>query len=91
MGVVYAHSTGSSGIYLGFSIEKACKKTRILDKKGALMAKYTELAWRHSQTRVGGKENVYLNTVWAVCTLDLKDESKADDDYLKNRDGVVAR
>ena len=40
-----------SGIYLGFFVEKASKKTRILDKKGALMAKYTELAEDILKTR----------------------------------------
>jgi len=45
------------GIYLGFFVEKASKKTRILDKKGALMAKYTELA-EDILKHVGGKENV---------------------------------
>ena len=53
------------------------------------MAKYTELA-EDIIKHVGGKENVN-NLKHCVTRLrfDLKDESKADDDYLKNRDGVV--
>lgn len=53
------------------------------------MAKYTKLA-EVILKHVGGKENVN-NLKHCVTRLrfDLKDESKADDDYLKNRDGVV--
>ena len=53
------------------------------------MAKYTELA-EDILKHVGGKENVnsLKHCVTRRC-FDLKDESKADDDYLKNRDGVV--
>lgn len=80
---------GSWYLFRIFFVEKASKKTRILDKKGAPMAKYTELA-EDIIKHVGGKENVN-NLKHCVTRLrfDLKDESKADDDYLKNRDGVV--
>ena len=77
------------GIYLGFFVEKASKKTRILDKKGTLMAKYTELA-EDILKHVGGKENVNsLKHCVTRLRFYLKDKSKADDNYLKNRDGVV--
>ena len=53
------------------------------------MAKYTELA-EDILKHVGGKENVNsLKHCVTRLRFDLKDESKADDDYLKNRDGVV--
>ena len=53
------------------------------------MAKYTELA-EEILKHVGGKENVNsLKHCVTRLRFDLKDESKADDDYLKNRDGVV--
>ena len=53
------------------------------------MAKYTELA-EDILKYVGGKENVNsLKHCVTRLRFDLKDESKADDDYLKNRDGVV--
>ena len=50
---------------------------------------YTELA-KDIVAHVGGKENV-VNVRHCVTRLRfvLKDESKADDDYLKQRDGVV--
>lgn len=54
------------------------------------MAKdYTELA-QDIVAHVGGKENI-VKLVHCVTRLrfTLKDESKADDDYLKKRDGVV--
>lgn len=57
--------------------------------EGALTAKYTELA-EDILKHVGGKENVNsLKHCVTRLRFDLKDESKADDDYLKNRDGVV--
>ena len=53
------------------------------------MAKYTELA-EDILKHVGGKENVNsLKHCVTRLRFDLKDESKADDNYLKNRDGVV--
>ena len=53
------------------------------------MAKYTELA-EDILKHVSGKENVNsLKHCVTRLRFDLKDESKADDDYLKNRDGVV--
>lgn len=53
------------------------------------MAKYTELA-EDILKHVGDKENVNsLKHCVTRLRFDLKDESKADDDYLKNRDGVV--
>ncbi len=53
------------------------------------MAKYTELA-EDILKHVGGKENVNsLKHCVTRLRFDLKDESKADDDYLKNHDGVV--
>lgn len=53
------------------------------------MDKYTELA-EDILKHVGGKENVNsLKHCVTRLRFDLKDESKADDDYLKNRDGVV--
>ena len=54
------------------------------------MAKdYTELA-QDIVAHVGGKDNI-VKLVHCVTRLrfTLKDESKADDDYLKQRDGVV--
>lgn len=54
------------------------------------MAKdYTELA-QDIVAHVGGKDNV-IKSVHCVTRLrfTLKDESKADDDYLKQRDGIV--
>lgn len=50
---------------------------------------YTELA-KDIVAHVGGKENI-LGLKHCVTRLrfNLKDESKADDDYLKQRDGVV--
>ena len=53
------------------------------------MDKYTELA-EDILKHVGGKENVNsLKHCVTRLRFDLKDESKADDDYLKNRDGVI--
>lgn len=53
------------------------------------MAKYTELA-EDILKHVGGKQNVNsLKHCVTRLRFDLKDESKADEDYLKNRDGVV--
>lgn len=53
------------------------------------MDKYTELA-EDILKHVGGKQNVNsLKHCVTRLRFDLKDESKADDDYLKNRDGVV--
>lgn len=53
------------------------------------MAKYTELA-EDILKHVGGRENVNsLKHCVTRLRFDLKDESKADDDYLKQRDGVV--
>lgn len=54
------------------------------------MAKdYTELA-QDIVSHVGGKDNI-IKLVHCVTRLrfTLKDESKADDDYLKQRDGIV--
>lgn len=54
------------------------------------MAKdYTELA-QDIVVHVGGKDNI-IKLVHCVTRLrfTLKDESKADDDYLKQRDGIV--
>lgn len=53
------------------------------------MAKYTELA-QDILAHVGGKENV-SSVKHCVTRLrfHLKDESKADTDYLQKRDGVV--
>ncbi len=50
---------------------------------------YTELA-KDIVAHVGGKENI-LGLKHCVTRLrfNLKDENKADDDYLKQRDGVV--
>lgn len=59
-------------------------------KKGANIAKdYTELA-QDIVAHVGGKDNI-VKLVHCVTRLrfTLKDESKADEDYLKQRDGVV--
>lgn len=56
----------------------------------ALIAKdYTELA-QDIVAHVGGKDNI-AKLVHCVTRLrfTLKDESKADDDYLKQRDGIV--
>ncbi|MDQ0222723.1 beta-glucoside-specific PTS transporter subunit IIABC [Streptococcus moroccensis] len=53
------------------------------------MAKYTELA-QDIIAHVGGKENINsLKHCVTRLRFDLKDESKADTDYLKQRDGVV--
>ena len=53
------------------------------------MAKYTELA-EDILKHVGGRENVNsLKHCVTRLRFDLKDEPKADDDYLKQRDGVV--
>lgn len=53
------------------------------------MGKYTELA-QDIIKHVGGKENVNnLRHCITRLRFDLKDESKADTDYLKQRDGVV--
>ena len=54
------------------------------------MAKdYTDLA-QDIVAHVGGKENI-IKLVHCVTRLrfSLKDESKADTEYLKNRDGIV--
>lgn len=50
---------------------------------------YTELA-KDIVAHVGGKDNV-VKLVHCVTRLrfTLKDESKADDEYLKQRDGIV--
>ena len=53
------------------------------------MAKYTELD-EDIIKNVDGKENINsLKHCVTRLRFDLKDESKADDNYLKNRDGVV--
>ena len=53
------------------------------------MAKYTELA-KDIIAHVGGRENINsLKHCVTRLRFDLKDESKADDDYLKQRDGIV--
>ena len=53
------------------------------------MAKYTELA-QDILAHVGGRENVAgLRHCITRLRFSLKDESKADTDYLMNRDGVV--
>ncbi|MEY8462756.1 beta-glucoside-specific PTS transporter subunit IIABC [Streptococcus merionis] len=53
------------------------------------MAKYTELA-EDIVAHVGGKENIKdLKHCVTRLRFTLKDESKADTDYLKMRDGVV--
>ena len=53
------------------------------------MAKYTELA-ADILKHVGGKENINsLKHCVTRLRFYLKDKSKADDNYLKNRDGVV--
>ncbi|MFR2165281.1 MAG: PTS glucose/sucrose transporter subunit IIB [Streptococcus salivarius] len=52
------------------------------------MAKYTELAETFSNTSVEENVNSLKHCVTRL-RFDLKDESKADDDYLKNRDGIV--
>mgnify|MGYP002243927412 FL=1 len=80
---------GSWYLFRFFSLKKPQRRLIILEKKGALMAKYTELA-EDILKHVGGKENVNsLKHCVTRLRFDLKDESKADDDYLKNRDGVV--
>ena len=53
------------------------------------MAKYTELA-EDILNPVDGKENINsLKHCVTRLRFDLKDEYKANDNYLKNRDGVV--
>ncbi|MCT2895212.1 hypothetical protein EFM31_06240 [Streptococcus thermophilus] len=53
------------------------------------MAKYTELA-EDILKHVDGKENINsLKHYVTRLRFDLKDEYKANDNYLKNRDGVV--
>ena len=53
------------------------------------MAKYTELS-EDILKHVGGKENINsLKHCVTRLRFDLKDEYKANDNYLKNRDGVV--
>ena len=53
------------------------------------MAKYTELS-EDILKHVGGKENINsLKHCVKRLRFYLKDKSKADDNYLKNRDGVV--
>ena len=53
------------------------------------MAKYTELA-EDILKHVDGKENINsLKHCGTRLRFYLKDKSKADDNYLKNRDGVV--
>ena len=50
---------------------------------------YTDLA-KDIVAHVGGKENISsLKHCVTRLRFNLKDEGKADDDYLKNRDGVV--
>ena len=53
------------------------------------MAKYTKLS-EDILKHVDGKK---ISIAWKHCVtrlrFDLKDKSKADDNYLKNRDGVV--
>ncbi|RLV43730.1 PTS beta-glucoside transporter subunit IIABC [Streptococcus iniae] len=50
---------------------------------------YTELA-RDIVAHVGGKENIIgLKHCVTRLRFHLKDEAKADDNYLKNRDGIV--
>ena len=53
------------------------------------MAKYTKLS-EDILKHVGGKENINsLKHCVTRLRFDLKDEYKANDNYLKNRDGVV--
>ena len=53
------------------------------------MAKYTKLS-EDILKHVDGKKNINsLKRCVTRLRFDLKDESKADDNYLKNRDGVV--
>lgn len=53
------------------------------------MGKYTELS-KDIVAHVGGKENVIsLRHCITRLRFTLNDESKADTDYLKNRDGVI--
>jgi len=72
-------------IYLGFLF---CQKN---EGEGSTMSKdnYDELA-RDIIDHVGGEENVAgLRHCITRLRFNLKDENKADTDYLKNRDGVV--
>ena len=53
------------------------------------MAKYTKLS-EDILKHVDGKENINsLKHCMTRLRFYLKDKSKADDNYLKNRDGVV--
>ena len=53
------------------------------------MAKYTKLS-EDILKHVDGKKNIYsLKHCVTRLRFYLKDKSKADDNYLKNRDGVV--
>lgn len=82
----------SFGIRLGFfffqELEQALRDQNRTG--GSQMAKdYTELA-KDIVAHVGGKDNI-TKLVHCVTRLrfSLKDESKADTDYLMKRDGVV--
>lgn len=81
------------GICLGFFVSYFLNRKQASDPKklgGSIMAKdYTELA-QDIVAHVGGKENI-TKLVHCVTRLrfSLKDESKADADYLMKREGVV--
>ena len=76
-------------IYLAFFVRKSLKATKILEKKEPLwlnILNYHEDILKH----VDGEKNINsLKHCVTRLRFDLKDESKADDNYLKNRDGVV--
>lgn len=74
------------GVCLGFF---CCLKPEKRKEPDMAKKDYTELA-KDIVAHVGGKDNV-VKLVHCVTRLrfTLKDESKADDEYLKQRDGVV--
>lgn len=78
------------GICLGFLLVKdwAIQK-KFLEEPDMAKKDYTELA-KDIVAHVGGKDNVKsLRHCVTRLRFELKDESKADTDYLKARDGVV--
>lgn len=77
------------GICLGFLLVKDQAIQKNLEAPDMAKKDYTELA-KDIVAHVGGKDNVRsLRHCVTRLRFELKDESKADTDYLKARDGVV--